>query len=66
MSDFAQHVKASLIAVDTTIVQIECEKTGTIYWQHLETGECTWSKEASTTLQTTKNKSTSLAHKPTI
>ena len=43
MSDYVQHVKATVTVADDPILRIECEKTGTVYWQH--NGTNAWCKE---------------------
>lgn len=45
MSDYIQHVKTTITAINKTRIRIECEKTGTIYWKQLDTGECSWTPE---------------------
>ena len=46
MSDYVQHVVAKLPpTLPTSIVQIECENSGTMYWENTSTGERAWSKE---------------------
>jgi hypothetical protein len=46
MSDYVQHVVAELPPLlPTLIVKIECEKSGTLYWENTSTGERAWSKE---------------------
>jgi len=57
MSDYIQHIKTPVTAIDNNIVKVECQQTGTIYWKHLGTGECAWTLEEI-------DKSTSLTHKP--
>ena len=42
MPEFVQHIKAPISAIANDIVRVECEKTGTVYWKHLRTGECAW------------------------
>jgi len=46
MSDYVQHVVAEVPpTMPTSIVKIECEKSGTLYWENTSTGERAWSKE---------------------
>jgi hypothetical protein len=46
MSDYVQHVVAEQPpTLSTSIVKIECEKSGTLYWENTSTGEKAWSKE---------------------
>ena len=53
MSDYIQHVKTTMTAINNTRIRIECEKTGTIYWKHLDTGECSWTNELNPLLSPT-------------
>lgn len=48
MSDYVQHVLADPPPTVPTsiVVKVECEKTGTIYWERTSTGVRAWSKEA--------------------
>lgn len=48
MSDYVQHVLADPPPTIPTsiVVKVECEKSGTIYWERTSTGERAWSKEA--------------------
>ena len=47
MPDYVQHVVADLPPTPPMpIVRVECEKSGTLYWENTSTGERYWSKEA--------------------
>lgn len=53
MSDYIQHVKTTLTPTNKTRIRIECEKTGTIFWKQLDTGECSWTPELNPLLSRT-------------
>lgn len=46
MSAYVQHVVSEQPHLNPTIlVKVECEKSGTMYWENPSTGERAWSKE---------------------
>lgn len=46
MADYVQHIVSEQPhTVPTILIQVECEKSGTTYWENTSTGERAWSKE---------------------
>lgn len=41
---YYQHAPKQVVAPTNEIVRVECEKTGTVYFEHVRTKERTWTK----------------------